>query len=214
MKQIFLAKPSKNGNPLGLPFFHCFPMHIIYLHGFNSSPQSLKAQETARWLQQHAPDITLHCPQLSPHPAQAIAQAETLLLSLPADTALIGSSLGGYYATALAEKHGRKAALINPAVQPYQDLLHYLGPQHNPYTGEDYLLGDEDMQALLAMRQAVIWQGKYWLWLGTADEVLDWRLAARHYAGQRQSVFNGDDHRLARWPACLPALFNWLSQAD
>ncbi|BBF87442.1 putative esterase [Aquitalea magnusonii] len=189
-------------------------MHIIYLHGFNSGPQSLKAQETASWLQQHAPGLTLHCPQLSPHPAQAIAQAETLLLSLPADTALIGSSLGGYYATVLAEKHGRKAALINPAVQPHQDLLRHLGPQHNPYSGEDYVLGEQDMQALLAMQPTGIRHGQYWLWLGSADEVLDWRLAARRYAGQRQSVFNGDDHRLSRWPAGLPALFSWLRQAD
>jgi predicted esterase YcpF (UPF0227 family) len=68
-------------------------MHIIYLHGFNSSPQSLKAQETARWLQQHAPDVTLHCPQLSPHPAKPLPRQKPLL-SLPADTALIGSSLG------------------------------------------------------------------------------------------------------------------------
>lgn len=187
-------------------------MHIVYLHGFNSSPLSLKARESAAWLQQQAPAVTLHCPQLSPHQAQAIAQAEALLRSLPADTALIGSSLGGYYATVLAEQHGRKAALINPAVQPYQDLLHYLGPQHNPYSGEDYLLGDADMQALLGMRPAAIRHGSYWLWLGTADEVLDWRLAASHYAGQRQTIFNGDDHRLQRWPSCLPAVFDWLRQ--
>jgi hypothetical protein len=69
-------------------------MHIIYLHGFNSGPQSLKAQETARWLAATRTGRQLHCPQLSSHPAQAIAQAEALLLSLPADTALIGSSLG------------------------------------------------------------------------------------------------------------------------
>jgi len=213
VKQVFLAKPPKNGNPLGLPFFHGPAMHIIYLHGFNSGPQSLKAQETARWLQQHAPDITLHCPRLSPHPAQAIQQAEQLLLTLPADSWLIGSSLGGYYATWLAEKHGRKAALINPAVTPHLDLQRHLGAQHNPYTGESYTLGDADMQALLAM-QATPRHGQYWLLLGSADEVLDWRQAARHFGRHHQTIFNGDDHRLKRWLECLPPLLNWAKQPD
>lgn len=188
-------------------------MHIIYLHGFNSSPQSLKAQETAAWLAQHAPTITLHCPKLSPHPATAMRQAEELLLSLPADSWLIGSSLGGYYAGWLAEKHGRKAALINPAITPYIDLQRYLGAQRNPYTGEEYVLDDADMQALLAMRLPAPAAGQYWLWLGSADEVLDWQAAARYYRGHRQTIFNGDDHRLKRWLECLPPLLGWAASA-
>ncbi|VEB39893.1 esterase YqiA [Chromobacterium violaceum] len=82
-------------------------MHIVYLHGFNSGPQSLKAGETASWLRQHAPDIVLHCPRLSPHPAEAARQADELIAGLPADTLLIGSSLGGFYATLQAERHDR-----------------------------------------------------------------------------------------------------------
>ena len=189
-------------------------MDIVYLHGFNSGPQSLKAQETGHFLQQHAPQVQLHCPRLSPHPASAIAQAEALLLSLPADTTLIGSSLGGFYATVLAERHGRKAALINPAITPHRDLLNYLGAQTNPYTGEQYVLGDADMQALRDMQPQRIAKGRYWLWLGSADAVLPWQQAARCYSGQRQTVFNGDDHRLARWPECIAPTLAWMQQAD
>ena len=189
-------------------------MDIVYLHGFNSGPQSLKAEETRRFLQQYAPQVQLHCPRLSSHPASAIAEAEALLLSLPADTCLIGSSLGGFYATVLAEKHGRKAALINPAITPHLDLLHYLGPQTNPYTGEQYVLGEADMLALRDMQPQHIAKGRYWLWLGSVDAVLPWQQAVRCYRGQRQTVFNGDDHRLARWPECLPATLAWMRQAD
>jgi len=187
-------------------------MDILYLHGFNSSPQSLKAQETTTWLSQHAPHARLHCPRLSPHPAEAIVQAEALLQTLPDSCWLIGSSLGGYYATWLAEKYQRKAALINPAVSPFRDLQHYLGAQTNPYTGERYTLGEDDMQALLDLRPGKLQHGQYWLWLGSADEVLDWKEAARCYHGHRQSVLNGDDHRLKRWLECLPPLLHWASR--
>ncbi|OHX11101.1 hypothetical protein BI343_05875 [Chromobacterium amazonense] len=184
-------------------------MHIVYLHGFNSSPKSLKAGETAVWLNLHAQDIELHCPKLSPHPAEAIRQAETLLLSLPADTLLIGSSLGGFYATYLAERHGRPAALINPAIRPDRDLARFAGEQTNPYTGEVYTLGDADLAALQAQKTDKPTAGRYWLLLGSRDEVLDWREAARHYNGNRQTVFNGDDHRLNNWPKVLPDVVAW-----
>ncbi|MTD33132.1 alpha/beta fold hydrolase [Paludibacterium sp. dN 18-1] len=179
-------------------------MHLVFLHGFNSSPQSLKARETAAYLVQHAPDVTFHCPQLSPHPADALQALETLLVSLPADTVLIGSSLGGFYATWLAEQHGLRAILINPAVRPYHLLSTYPGEQIHPYTGEHYTLTDDDMHTLRAHRAKQISPNRYWVILGSGDEVLDWKEAVRRYDGNRLTVFNGDDHRLARWPECLP----------
>ncbi|WP_047248152.1 YqiA/YcfP family alpha/beta fold hydrolase [Chromobacterium subtsugae] len=184
-------------------------MHIVYLHGFNSSPQSLKAGETAAWLARHAPDIAFHCPRLSPHPAEAIRQAGELLASLPADTLLIGSSLGGFYAGFLAEQQNRPAALINPAVRPDRDLARFAGEQTNPYTGEVYTLGDADLAALQAQRVEKPSPARYWLLLGSRDEVLDWREAAAHYRHSRQTVFNGDDHRLNNWPKVLPEIVAW-----
>lgn len=187
-------------------------MTIVYLHGFNSGPTSLKAAETARFLAEHAPDMGFHCPQLSPHPAQAIRQAEALIRSLDGNIILIGSSLGGFYATWLAERHQCKAVLINPAVLPHVDLSGFAGPQTNPYTGEHYVLEQQDLLDLQSLQVDKPVKGDYWLWLGTADEVLDWRQAVIHYQGHRQTVFNGDDHRLQRWNEALAPVLKWAER--
>ena len=179
---------------------------IVYLHGFNSSPHSLKARETADWLQAHAPDIRLHCPQLPVHPARALDCALTLIRSLPEDTLLVGSSLGGFYATWLAETCARRAVLINPAVEAPALLRTLPARQRHPFTGEDYTLDAADFATLEAHQVLRPDPARYWLILGSADEVLDWKAAARRFAGARLTLFNGDDHRLARWPECLPAL--------
>lgn len=180
--------------------------HWLYLHGFNSGPQSLKARETAEFLARNAPHITLHCPKLAPHPARALQEARSLLERLPDDTLLIGSSLGGFYATWLAETCRRNAVLINPAIRPWLALGDRLGPQHNTYTGDDYLLTEDDLHCLAQHAVATPDPARFRLFLGTADTVLDWREAMRHFPGARFTIFNGDDHRLGRWPECLPAL--------
>lgn len=187
---------------------------FVYLHGFNSSPKSLKAQETANWLQQHAPEIRFHCPQLSAHPRQALQQARELVESLPADTLLIGSSLGGFYAHWLATTLKRQAVLINPTIQPHLDLQHLPRAQQHPYTGEHYTLTDADIAALESHQVSSPDPQRYWLIQGSQDEVLDWRIAARHFQGCRQTLFSGDDHRLARWPECLPQLQAFASRQE
>lgn len=180
--------------------------HIVYLHGFNSSEQSAKAHETGAFLGERGLAAQFHCPRLPPHPADAIAAATALLQTLPADTLLIGSSLGGFYASWLAEALDLRAVLINPAIYPDRSLAGFLGPQTNPYTGEQYTLDEADLTALRRLHVGRPTPERYWLVLGTADEVLDWREAAHHYRGARQTVFNGDDHRLARWTECLPGV--------
>lgn len=180
--------------------------HYLYLHGFQSGPQSLKARETRDFLAASGAEHSFQAPQLSPYPATAIAQAAALIADQQQALVLIGSSLGGFYASHLAERFHLPAVLINPAIYPERDLARFLGPQHNPYTGEDYVLTEQHMAELEAIRPPRIHAANYWLLLGTADEVLDWRVAACHYTGARQTVFNGDDHRLQRWPQCLPAL--------
>lgn len=180
--------------------------HWLYLHGFKSGPGSLKVTETRGFLARHAPGTELLCPALSPHPAEALAQAERVLAGLTEPPLLIGSSLGGFYATALAERHGLPAVLINPSVRPFERFDAFYGEHENPYSGERFTLGEADRAALEAMYVAHPNPAHYWLVLGSADEVLDWRLAARHFAGARQTVLNHDDHRLARWPQRLPEL--------
>lgn len=185
--------------------------HFLYLHGFNSGPGSLKVSETRDFLATHGLAQNLHAPQLSPYPAIALQQAQDELARLPADTVLIGSSLGGFYATWLAHSAKRRAILINPSVYPFRraDVLGV--PQVHPYTGEHYCLGEQDFAALRSHFVATPPLERLWLLLGSADETLDWKQAALHYAGCRQTVFNGDDHRLARWPECLPGVLQFAT---
>ena len=145
-------------------------------------------------------------------PAQAMAQITQYLSGFQRPVVLIGSSLGGYYATWLAERFALPAVLINPAIRPEDDLARFIGPLHNPYTGEHYTLGWHHMDELLALRPPQLTAANYWLVLGTADEVLDWRQAVRYYRGAATTVLNGDDHRLQGWPQCLPGLLGITGQ--
>lgn len=187
-------------------------MHFLYLHGFNSGPGSAKASETRAFLATLAAGHTLHSPALSPYPGQALQQARELVQRLPAETVLIGSSLGGFYATWLAESCDRRAVLINPAVRPFTRLSVLLEEHCNPYSGERYRLGETDMAELKRHFIARPQPQRYWLVLGSADETLDWREAARHYAGCRQTVLASDDHRLQRWHECLPELLAFAAE--
>jgi predicted esterase YcpF (UPF0227 family) len=182
---------------------------FLYLHGFNSGPGSAKARETQAFLAEHGLAARFHFPQLSPYPGEALQQAAAELDALPPDTLLIGSSLGGFYATWLAETRQRRAVLINPSVRPFlrQDVLTV--EQLHPYTGQRYRLTAADLALLKRHFIARPTPARYWLLLGSADETLDWHEAARHYAGCRQTVLNADDHRLTRWPECLPGLLDF-----
>ena len=169
---------------------------LIYLHGFNSSPASHKAQLLERRLEEWGRRAEFSCPALPDRPAQAIALLEkTLRGAEPGRVTLVGSSLGGYYATHLAERFGVRAVLVNPAVKPYEGLRAFLGPQRNLYTGEAYELTEkhlEELQALEVDRPPRM--ERYYLMVTTGDEVLDYRIALRKYAGAKQLVVPGGDH--------------------
>ncbi len=135
------------------------------------------------------------CPDLDHRPTRAIAQLEALLVGeKSASVALIGSSLGGYYATYLAEQHGVRAALINPAVRPYDGLRPYLGPQRNLYTGVQYDFTAQHLGALRALEVSRVTPEHYLLLVTTGDEVLDYRMATAKYNGCEQIVVEGGDH--------------------
>ena len=112
------------------------PSHLLYLHGFRSSPKSFKAQRLHAWLQQHRPDVHWWCPQLPPSPRDALQLLRDGTAGWPArSSAVLGSSLGGFYATVMAEASGWPAVLMNPAVDPARDLAAYVGEQtafHTP----------------------------------------------------------------------------------
>lgn len=186
-------------------------LRLIYLHGFNSSPQTIKGRLMADSISPLAGQIAFDLPALPHRPAEAIAQIEALLAQHAADDiTLIGSSLGGYYATYLAEKHGLKAVLINPAVLPDRDLTQYLGPQRNLYTGEAYELTPTHLSEMRALSVARITRPeRYYLLVQTGDEVLDYREAVRYYAGARQRVIEGGDHGFQHFERELPEILRF-----
>lgn len=175
---------------------------IVYLHGFNSAPQSHKARILKAHMEARGLGGRFACPKLPPAPVEAIAAAEEALARLPGAT-LVGSSLGGFYATHLAEKHGLRAVLVNPAVTPQADLESYLGAQRNLYTGEVYELTREHLAQWRALAVGRISPERYLLLVETGDEVLDYRHAAARYAGAEQVVIEGGDHTLQSFPRHL-----------
>lgn len=176
---------------------------LLYIHGFNSSPASFKASLLKQYVEsRHVPDC-LQIPLLSGVPAKAMAQLTTLVEAMlaggPNNTrrqiCLIGSSLGGYYATWLAEQYGCRAVLVNPAVRPYDLLTAYLGKNVNYYTDEEYELTHEHIEQLRRLEIAHITKpDRYLLMLQTGDEVLDYKLAIEKYPAVPSIVEEGGGH--------------------
>lgn len=159
----------------------------------------------------NAPDLRYVVPNLDHRPARAIGQvAEACEAVDGRDLTLVGSSLGGFYATVMAERLGCRAALLNPAVHPQRHFHKYLGRQENMYTGEAFVLTDEHIEELRALDPGAITRPqRYRLFVETGDEVLDYREAVDFYAGARQAVVRGGDHALASFPGHMPGLVEW-----
>lgn len=178
---------------------------IVYLHGFNSSPQSHKAQVLARFMAERGLGERFACPALPAIAADAIAAIEALMAQHPGSRlCLVGSSLGGYYATYLAEKHATKAVLLNPAIEPHVGLRAYLGEQKNLHTGEPYELTEAHLRDWRRLWVPNISPSRYLLVVETGDEVLDYRQALARYRGAEQVVVQGGDHSLQSFPRHLP----------
>ena len=170
---------------------------IVYLHGFLSSPRSFKAQRLAAAMARRGMTRLWDCPQLPVSPAEAIEQVRARHALGPED-AVIGSSLGGYYATWLAEKTGCRAVLLNPAVNPARDLQRHLGEQRAWHSGEALQVRPEFIDELRALDAGPITAPeRYFLVAARGDEVLDWREMVARYPGARQRVLEGSDHGLS-----------------
>jgi predicted esterase YcpF (UPF0227 family) len=180
---------------------------ILYLHGFTSGPQSRKVQALAAQMAARGVAGQLICPQLPASPAAAIALVDRIITKVGAGgtaLTLIGSSLGGYYATHLAEKHQLKAILVNPAVVAAIELERYLGPQTWLYSGEPFDFTRQHIEELRALEvPALADPSRYWLLAEEGDATLDYRQAVARYAGARQTVLPGGDHSFTRWDDTL-----------
>ncbi len=174
---------------------------ILYLHGFNSSPASHKAQVMKRHMERRGLAQHYACPALPDTPVEAIRTIEKAIEGqVPGAITFIGSSLGGFYATWLAEKLGCRAVLINPAITPHRGLEAYLGTQKNLHTGAPYELTRAHLEGWRRLLVERVDPERYLLLLETGDEVLDWRAAARKYEGARMAVRDGGDHTLQSFP--------------
>ena len=163
------------------------------------------------YLRNVATGIDYIVPEMHHRPARAVAEAQAACKAVDAaDLTLVGSSLGGFYATVLAERLGCRAALLNPAVHPHRHFHKFLGPQKNMYTGESFVLTQEHVDELKALQPAAITRPeRYWLFVETADEVLDYRDAVDFYAGALHTVVRGGDHTLVSFPEHVPELVDW-----
>ena len=187
---------------------------LLYLHGFNSSSASPKARlvkAACETLARHeGRPFACLTPDLSHRPDLAWQQAEAALESLGhEDTLLVGSSMGGFLATLLAERYGLRAVLINPAVRPARFVADYLGQTLlNDASGEQFTIDNSYFDQLTALQwERIVHPSRYLLLLGSADETLDCREALRAYAGSRTLIHPGGDHSFGVLPEYLPALF-------
>lgn len=188
--------------------------HLLYLHGFRSSPASTKARMTAAAVAQRFPAKTWLCPALPASPKQAIEAVLRATADWPlATTAVIGSSLGGLYATWLAERWGCRAVLLNPAVRPARDLAAHLGDQtvwHDPE--QHFVFEAAYIDELHVLEVAQISQpARYFAVIAKGDEVLDWREMAGHYAGATIKLLPGGDHALSDYDQHLGAVLDFLA---
>jgi predicted esterase YcpF (UPF0227 family) len=174
---------------------------ILYLHGFRSSPRSFKASLLAEHMRTLGLGDAYICPQLPASPRAAVTLAESIAKrAAPDGLTLIGSSLGGYYATWLAERLGCKAVLLNPAVTPPRDLEKYVGVTTAYHSGAHFEFKREYLDELQALAvPAITRPQRYFLIAASGDEVLDWREMVAHYPQAQQLVIEGSDHGISEF---------------
>lgn len=180
---------------------------ILYLHGFNSSPSSHKARVLAEHMRRLGCGEHFACPELPHRPDEAIALLESeIAKSRTGSVTLVGSSLGGFYATWLAEKYHCRAVLIQPAVHPHIGLESYLGKQKNLYSGAEFELTRDYLEGWRKLFVDKVQTDLYLLLLETGDEVLDYREAVQKFEGARMVIRQGGDHTLQSFPEHIPRL--------
>lgn len=184
---------------------------ILYLHGFRSSPQSFKA----RVLEKHlASKYKFCCPQLPASPKAAIEMLEQMIERSQVNKFLLmGSSLGGFYATWLAEKYGCPTILLNPAIHPEQALAKHTGLTTQFHSSSPFEFKAEYLDELFTFKVKKISQAqRYFLMATTGDELLDWRLMAEYYQGAEQKIIQGSDHGISDFENYIDELIRFIKK--
>jgi predicted esterase YcpF (UPF0227 family) len=200
---------------------------ILYLHGFRSSPASLKARLLAGAMASRGLAHEWACPQLPASPREAITLARTLARrqldtlaerhgadDAPRHLTVIGSSLGGFYATWLAEELGCRAVLLNPAVNAARDLATQVGAHSLYHSDAPFVFLPEYVGELAALHvPAITRPERYFLMACTGDEVLDWREMRERYASCRQRIIEGSDHGISDFETWMPEVLDFALSA-
>ena len=194
--------------------------HLLYLHGFRSSPQSVKARQLAAIVQQRHPAVHWWCPQLPPSPRAAIALINNVIDGWSQEAGfermvVVGSSLGGFYATAVAERMDCRAVLLNPAVEPARDLSRHIGEQTSWQNPDEHFFFEpafvDELRDLHAGPLRT--PGNYLAVIAKGDEVLDWREMTARYAGTHIELLEGGDHALSDFDTHVPLILDFLRLA-
>ncbi len=178
---------------------------ILYLHGFRSGPASAKATLMAQAMRERG--LLLHwiCPQLPASPREAAELIESLAAPHAGRVVAVGSSLGGFYATWLAERTGCPAVLLNPAVHPARELAKHVGEHAMFHRDAPFVFRPEYVDELAPLSVARTTRPeRYFLVAATGDEVLDWREMVAHYPGARHRIIPGSDHGISDFAQWLP----------
>ena len=187
--------------------------HLLYLHGFRSSPQSTKARKFAAWVAANRPELVWWCPQLPASPTAAMREVMAGVAGWRVDRmAVIGSSLGGFYATAVAERRGCRAVLLNPGVDPARDLADAIGATTAWHSSEPFDFRPEYVDELRAIAPPAKLTDldRYFAVIAKGDEVLSWREMSERYAGARVRLIEGSDHALSDFDDHFPAVLAFL----
>lgn len=194
--------------------------HLLYLHGFRSSPQSMKAQKVAERMRTQHPGVVWWCPQLPPSPREAMALVARGVQAWPRETmAVVGSSLGGFYARWLSLQTGCRAVLLNPAPFPARGLASYIGEQtawHDPqerFVFEPVFVDELQAQEADIARLAPLHPAtpeKQFAIVSKGDEVLDWREMQAFCAGGTTRLLEGSDHAISDFDAHIDDVFRFL----
>lgn len=193
---------------------HADNQPILYLHGFASSSLSIKAQQTKHYFQQHWPKQPFQALDLPYAPQQALQLIEETLEGRT-PLAMIGSSLGGFLATCIAERYGCRACLINPAVAPHRVLSQHLGRYYHPVLKQYYDVTEQQISILQQLMPPTLAQPEnYLVLLQSGDEVLDYRLAVNYYDGANISVIDGGDHSFVGYEQYLSQIARFCQLAE
>ncbi|MBS9783408.1 MAG: hypothetical protein KGV46_02520 [Pasteurella sp.] len=177
---------------------------FLYIHGFLSSSQSAKAQQLKQWLRQQGREEEWLCPDLSPNPEIAMQQLREIVQNCKQPPKLVGSSLGGFYATILSEEFNLKAVVINPAVKPYLLLKEKIGIHKAWHSEQNIIFTKQDVDILNNMDIEVIKNpNNFLLMVEKEDETLDYKLALDLYKDCNQLIFNGGNHSFSRFKQVL-----------